>query len=161
MQQPRLIVITGYDSDSVENLFDTLIRINKSFFVKKHLFPERKKEYCHPKAMVQFAKDLVKQVNDSSSTIVVATFSDFFVKELNNCIMTYHVGNTAEKLGYTPDTQLDASLLQVYIIEENGFVRTVAIDEKYGIKESAFDTVVKQIDDNANSLCAAVELLNP
>lgn len=153
----KLIIVTGYDHRQVSDLASDFRCKSKIPAYPSYDFKEREPSFAHPESMVELARLCVKIAN--IYTLVVATFSDYFLKEINNCIMAAHAGGTAKRIGYTPEMYLDAANVEAWIVERDGTAMQLQIHPKYGIERSAFDDEIRRIDDAANALAAGIELM--
>lgn len=154
---PKLIIVTGYDHRQVSDLAHRLRCKSNIPAHPSYDFKESAPDFAHPEKMVQLARKCIKISN--IYTLVVATLSDYFVKEINNCIMAAHAGGAAKRIGYTPEMYLDAANVEAWIVERDGSAKQVQIDPKYGIGRSAVGDEIRSVDDAANALAAAIELL--
>jgi hypothetical protein len=154
---PKLIIVTGYDRRRVSDVSHRLRCKSNIPAHPSYDFKESAPDFAHPEKMVRLAQKCI--TISKIYTLVVATFSDYFVKEINNCIMAAHAGGAAKRIGYTPDMYLDAANVEAWIVERDGTAKQVQIDPKYGMERSAFDDEMRSIDDAANALAAGIELL--
>ena len=106
---------------------------------------------------VQFARVLARLVR-SGIRVLIATHSDYLIKELNNLIMLSQSfeGKTTviEQLGYARDDFLPADDVCAFVAESGGLTRCDV--DNYGMNMPIFDETIDSINSAANLLAARV-----
>jgi DNA-directed RNA polymerase subunit H (RpoH/RPB5) len=111
--------------------------------------------YKHPKEQVKIARKLAKKVNEGNH-ILLATNSDFIIKELNTLIMlnALYCGTEEDKKGakkimkkhkYSSKELLDHKNVKYYEII-NGEEKEKKVAE-YGIETKSMDKVIDKMND--------------
>jgi hypothetical protein len=105
----------------------------------------------HPRMKLAFARDIAVRVN-AGENIVIGTFCDYIIKELNTLIMLYPRGSSperkrlsliAEKYGYEKEHLLDYKNVTIYSETLEPYI----VHKELGMAVPCFDVVINKMND--------------
>ena len=106
---------------------------------------------------IQLARTLARLVR-RGTRVLLATHSDYLIKELNNLIMLSQdfqgKGVLIERLGYAPDDFLPREAVRAFVAENGGLTRCEV--DAYGMNMPVFDETIDSINSAANALAARI-----
>ena len=104
--------------------------------------------------LARFLAHLVRR----GTRVLLATHSDYLIKELNNLIMLSQdfEGKDVliERLGYAPDDFLPREAVHAFVAENGGLTRCEV--DAYGMNMPVFDETIDSINSAANALAARI-----
>ena len=131
----KLIIICG-ELNKFETKDDDFLIINK---------PEKG---IHPAQQRETARIIAIAVNKGQK-ILLCTYSDYIIKELNTLIMLKNNVQIAKREGYSEDELLSIDGIKVYDYDQiNGKLVPADISQEFGIEIKSFDAVI----DNMNRI---------
>lgn len=149
IELPGLTLIVGYDLPAL----DVLMKLAGD---KSCLVLDRPEAGEHPVRQRAFARSLARHVSAGGKALV-ATHSDYLIKELNILIMLggkdEHLARVRKNHYYAPDEALDHKRVRCYTTEVDKNQRYVGIgakcpvDEEFGIEVPTFDGTINEQND--------------
>lgn len=154
IELPGLTLIVGYDLPAL----DVLVKLADD---KSCLVLDRPEAGEHPVRQRAFARLLARHVSAGGKALV-ATHSDYIIKELNILIMLggkdEHLAKVRKNHYYAPDEALDHKRVRCYTtaVDKNqrytGIGAKCPVDEKFGIEVPTFDGTINE----QNDICSEI-----
>lgn len=112
-------------------------------------YPEQE---IHPKQQREFAREVVRRVN-SGEKIMLVTYSDYIIKEINTSIMLNYFGDYGNDIDFYGNMyeKLSKEKVSCFDMNEDGEIKQCTVDDR-GIWVRSFDNEIEEMDDIQNEI---------
>jgi predicted ATPase len=108
------------------------------------LIVEEPEAHLHPESQLEFARVLARVVN-AGATTVLATHSDYFLTQINNCIRASSVPEAGDVPGFAAEERISPAMVGAYLFRprpgSGTRIRRIPITKRSGFSDREFALV--------------------